>query len=589
MNLSVARFPAGRPLWLVAYTAAIAAGAWLAHSLSGTPLVGYDDANVFFVYARNLVGGHGFVFNAGGERVEGFTSLLWLLICSAARLVTPRFEFLLFAINIVCLSVALWWLHGLMTAILTRHGGGRHAAALAFVLTASVALAPGFVVWNVVSLMDAGLWSSLFIITTAVVLRQAIDPPRDRTRALLPLLLIALVLTRPEALLVGPVVIAASMLAQRSITMHLPSIVAFAGAVAALLAWRLSYFGYPLPNSYYATAEPLSTRLAAGFDYFSDFALANPLVPLALAAGLITLRAAYHRARTSPGEDARSLMALQSGVVVLMVAGCVIPIAEGGDRFGFWRLLQPVAPVAAIQVVLSAAVLAARRPPLTVARTIAVAIMLALVPWRHWAVLDDTDYPSATTARGFWYTPRVEIAIAGDMRHIGAAFDSVFPDVKPTVGVIVAGGFALAYSGPTIDLMGHNLVAMAHAPGPRGGPRGEMAFSPAVFTALSPDVVLLSRWSPDREWFAMPMLSGVYDRPAHLTLHYFERRFASMRIFDFGVMKGLLLRSQAGQRYAWASVRARGGDRWIHAIFNRQFLTALDERGYDVAFATSPQ
>jgi hypothetical protein len=62
-----------------------------------------------------------------------------------------------------------------------------------------------------------------------------------------------------------------------------------------------------------------------------------------------------------------------------------------------------------------------------------------------------------------------------------------------------------------------------------------------------------------------------------------------MRIFDYGVMKGVLLRSQAGQRYAWASVRPPGGDRWIHAVFNREFLKTLEGRGYEVVFATPPR
>ena len=40
------------------------------------PLVGMDDANIGFRYARNLAEGQGFVFNPGGERIEGVTSLL---------------------------------------------------------------------------------------------------------------------------------------------------------------------------------------------------------------------------------------------------------------------------------------------------------------------------------------------------------------------------------------------------------------------------------------------------------------------------------------------------------------------------------
>jgi hypothetical protein len=567
---------------LAILAALLGAAAWLASTLSGTPLVGYDDANVFFVYARNLVDGHGFVFNAGGERVEGFTSLSWLLICAAARAITPRFEILLFAVNVACVSVALWWVHRLIAnrSAFAKAPAGQAAA---FVLVVAVALAPGFVVWNVISLMDSGLWSAVFIITTVVVLRPAFDPRHDETRRLLPVLLIVLVLTRPESLLLGPALIAASILIHRSVKSHVASIVAFAAATAAVAAWRLSYFGYPLPNTYYARAEPLDARITAGLAYFSDFAQANPLVPLALVAGFITAGVAHRRYRAAKDEEARALFGAQSALLVLMVIGCVIPIIDGGDRFGFSRMFQPVVPLAAIQAAITAA---AVRLPTHAVTACVVAILLALVPWRHWMVLDELDYASPTTASASWYTPRVEISAADDMRRIGAAFSRAFPDVKPTVGVIVAGGFALTYTGPTIDLMGHNHVGMAHAPGPRTGPRAETAFQPEVFMTIAPDALLLSRWSPERDWFAFPMLGGDYDRPAHQTPDYFERRAASMRIFDLGVMKGLLLRSAAGQHYTWASVRPRGGDRWIHAIFKRDFLKQLEGLNYEIALPT---
>ena len=61
--------------------------------VSGTfpsPATGIDDANIFFVYARNVSAGDGFVFNPGRERVEGFTSLLWVLIAGLVTAVTTN-------------------------------------------------------------------------------------------------------------------------------------------------------------------------------------------------------------------------------------------------------------------------------------------------------------------------------------------------------------------------------------------------------------------------------------------------------------------------------------------------------------------
>jgi len=54
------------------------------------PQVGFDDANITQVYARHLAEGHGFVYNIGGERVEGSTSLIWTLLNAAAFLTAYR-------------------------------------------------------------------------------------------------------------------------------------------------------------------------------------------------------------------------------------------------------------------------------------------------------------------------------------------------------------------------------------------------------------------------------------------------------------------------------------------------------------------
>jgi hypothetical protein len=78
--------------------------------LSYKPYLGIDDAYIYFVYAKNLAHGHGFVYNIGGERVEGFTSMLWVLICSLAyRLFTDTyFRQALMVLNIVMISFALY-------------------------------------------------------------------------------------------------------------------------------------------------------------------------------------------------------------------------------------------------------------------------------------------------------------------------------------------------------------------------------------------------------------------------------------------------------------------------------------------------
>ena len=55
-------------------------GAFLWNALYYTPYV-VDDAFISFRYARNLVAGHGLVYNPG-EAVEGYSNLLWVLVAA---------------------------------------------------------------------------------------------------------------------------------------------------------------------------------------------------------------------------------------------------------------------------------------------------------------------------------------------------------------------------------------------------------------------------------------------------------------------------------------------------------------------------
>ena len=48
-----------------------------------------DDAFISFRYAENFAAGHGLVFNPG-ERVEGYTTFLWVLILAAGKAIGLR-------------------------------------------------------------------------------------------------------------------------------------------------------------------------------------------------------------------------------------------------------------------------------------------------------------------------------------------------------------------------------------------------------------------------------------------------------------------------------------------------------------------
>ena len=69
---------ASHSLVLVAYLPWLALFAWL----SKVAWFLCDDAFISFRYVRNLLAGHGLVFNPG-EYVEGYTNFLWILELAA--------------------------------------------------------------------------------------------------------------------------------------------------------------------------------------------------------------------------------------------------------------------------------------------------------------------------------------------------------------------------------------------------------------------------------------------------------------------------------------------------------------------------
>src|SRR5689334_7717030 len=225
-------------------------------------LTGIDDANIYFVYAKNLANGHGFVYNVGGERVEGFTSLLWTLICTLAFKFSSQPELILLVINVVTISVGIAVaLTYLQNDFLITQKSWQIRILWSGIFLVLLLSSPRYIVWNTITLMENGLWSTLLLVTTIFVIighasRRAIN------FGFIPFLIL-LVLTRPESILWGFIFVGVIYIrlafAKGPITALkdlAPSVLCFIISVVLMTLFRLQYFGYPLPNTYYAKVSP---------------------------------------------------------------------------------------------------------------------------------------------------------------------------------------------------------------------------------------------------------------------------------------------------------------------------------------------
>src|SRR5262245_45918815 len=283
---------------------------WASQTVIREALVGVDDADIYMVYGRNVATGQGFVYNPGGERVEGFTSFAWTLIVAATFWIAPAYsEHLLFIISIAILAMT-WFV--LVRFACSGVAPTRAGPLLLVLLFFGWCLSsPAYGMWVTTSLMETGLWS--LTISAGTVLFARLVASERVTNPWAPAALAGVaVLVRPEAQLIVPMWIVSAFIAAwavhrdvgRALRAILPALVVFVIAVGALTAFRLAYFGYPLPNTFYAKLSPnRSYNFIEGLRYLRDFFVSFPLTVVILIGCVLTL-ASFVR-RISAGSRAR--------------------------------------------------------------------------------------------------------------------------------------------------------------------------------------------------------------------------------------------------------------------------------------------
>ena len=462
------------------------------------PATGIDDANIFFTYAQNLAHGQGFVFNPGGERVEGFTSFLWVLICALGYLITSSPEWILMGILAVYTSIALTMVYEEIRHDVDSLSRSLYRDYFVWLFLAfAICVGPSFIAWSVLSLMENGLWNMLFVAISVFLLR-AYRSPRlsgaNKTGIILSA--VGLVLTRPEGLawaLFFLLLLSFIRWRNRNGWAFSLAYLLIVGATAAALTWfRVHYFGYPLPNTYYAkVSHDLVYNIKTGAEYAIRFAIAyHPMVTLMLAVMLavsLTCPSAirsFFRRREHEGVEEDFVLHRIMLVTLIIVACILLPMITGGDHFGGFRFYQNIILLFAWG--------------LTAIHWLYQQAMVRKVQ-RQIRVLGLTlIFFFAMIGAGSMYavkgTPKTqlnyEFFLARDGRRVAHTFNTLWDERKPSVGVVSAGGFALAYEGETVDLMGLNNTLMGHSKGDRTGIKNHAAFNKDVFYQLRPDVIL---------------------------------------------------------------------------------------------------
>ena len=352
-RLSDSRFEApavSRHPWRVVQIALVAAFTYvfLANAWLG------DDAYITFRVVWNLLHGYGAVFNPG-ERVQAYTHPLWMLVTSAAHAVTREFFFTSLAVSYACALAAI--------LVIVRGAGGIAAGAIAFVWLLS---SKAFVDYT-----SSGLEYPLSYLLLALfytrVFRTGDAPLRDdEARRFGALAGLAFVNRMDSVILFAPALVWLVFRSYRRNQRILPLLLAFGVPVAAWLLFATFYYGFPLPNTYYAkvaTGIPASLLYRQGFAYLLNSFAHDPITlgtiavsvalalrastPAKLAAGASACYAAY---TISVGGDFMSGRFFAMPFLVAVIAtldACrgvrYEPAAAGA--LVIYNLMMPIVPI----------------------------------------------------------------------------------------------------------------------------------------------------------------------------------------------------------------------------------------------------
>jgi arabinofuranosyltransferase len=286
-----------------------------------------DDTYISLRYAENFAAGKGLVFNSG-ERVEGYTCFLWVILLGLVGKLN---------LSLVFFSKAFSLLAGIGTVLLLKSFSEKFLycpKSSFFVIQFPIfflLLNFPFIYWSFTG-METSLYL-LFLLLSAffLLLGSQTAKPGDWRFLISSFFLALAALTRPEAYVIFPINLLFLMILGRRDSMWLNLFyysIIFIILSGTHLLWRYSYYGQLLPNTYYVKVGGASFLLAKkGINY-----LFNAFYPHILLILLVLLSLLK--------KVSKAKLYILSLVIVQILA----VIYEGGDHFGGNRYLVSMIP-----------------------------------------------------------------------------------------------------------------------------------------------------------------------------------------------------------------------------------------------------
>jgi hypothetical protein len=285
-----------------------------------TPRPMIDDTFIGVRYAANWAGGNGIVFNPG-DPVEGFTSITWVALMTAAYAAGIDCLVATQIVNVAAQVLGIWLVYQM----------GRTVGRTPLESLIAPALLAMHESWVAYPMMGMTTSTFAFVLACSVffLARGALDTLRGSLGLGALLLLLSLVRFDGVGLAVG--LLLYPVLVQRKFKATMPAFAVLVVGLVIFNAWRFSYYGKPFPNTFYAKNSPISSDMVIGYHYIEAFVIQGGPYGLLL---LLAPLAAWWRGS-------------QLAKVAIWLCGghLVYTIAVGGDWMTSYRFMCHVMPL----------------------------------------------------------------------------------------------------------------------------------------------------------------------------------------------------------------------------------------------------
>lgn len=313
-----------------------------------------DDAYTSFRYAKNFAEGNELVFNPG-ERVEGYTNFLWVMILGLFyfldhnHILTLDLESISQFLSILFSVSALVLTYFLSRAIFKRDDIQK--SLIENIIDEMLHLTPAFLLsistpliyWGV-SAMETTLFVSLTLLSILIYLQN-----ECKNHPSLSFVIVSVLnsLLRPEGMIVFILILLHKIFYNYLLHQEkrflsriravidktlIKEILLFSLPLLIYICFRMIYYGYPLPNTFYAKTDFSFEFIIRGMRYFYAYAEAYLLYGFVLLFPLVLFL---------DKKNIKELLLL----FWIIVAWTALNILIGGDVLPIHRFFLPIMPV----------------------------------------------------------------------------------------------------------------------------------------------------------------------------------------------------------------------------------------------------